>query len=90
MTDKITTKQVLNIIKEYCAKYNISLSRFAHLAGVSKAWLSRLMNENEKKISLLLAEKLLNVAGYSLKIVKQNDIKISYNRLRKKHGQIIR
>ena len=81
MENYIDIKDIKNIISEYCEKNNISLSKYAQLAGISKAWLSRLFHE-DKKISLYLAERLLSVAGYQLKIVK-DEIKISNSRLRR-------
>lgn len=78
----IKTKDILKIISEYCKENQISLSKYAYLAGVSKSWLSRLFNEDEKNVSLQVAERLLSVAGYKLKI-SQGQIKLSKSRLRR-------
>lgn len=84
MDNYISTNDILKIISDYCRKNHVSLSRYARTAGVSKAWLSRLFHEKNKKISLLLAEQLLGVAGYSLRITKEGSI-ITSSRLRKKY-----
>lgn len=81
MEKYIKTKDILNIISKYCKENNISLSKYAQLAGVSKSWLSRLYNEN-KNVSLQVAEMLLSVAGYCLKIT-QGQVRISSSRLRR-------
>lgn len=64
----INTDDIIKTIKEYCKINKISLSKYAQLAGVSKSWISRLMTEKDRKISLQLAQQLLLVAGYQLKI----------------------
>ena len=80
----IETDAILEIITKFCHDNKISLSRYAYLAGVSKSWISRLMTEEDKKISLELAQRLLLVAGYNLKITKaQVEIK-KINRLGKR------
>lgn len=78
----IDIKEILNIISDYCTKNHTSLSEYAKSAEISKAWLSRLFNEDNKKISLQIAENLLDVAGYSLKITSKG-AKISNSRLRR-------
>lgn len=67
----ITTSNVTKIISQYCKENKMSVSKYAQLAGVSKAWLSRLFHEN-KKISLQIAQQLLAVAGYSLQLIQKH------------------
>ena len=74
MSASINTTNILNIIEDYCLKNDLSITAYAKLANVSKAWLSRLMNNPSKKISLKIAEQLLNVAGYHLVIQKESAI----------------
>lgn len=85
----IDSKDIINIMNDYCKEHHISITHFAKLAGVSKAWLSRLQNENDKKISLYIAQRLLSVAGYSIKITKGNTKISKIRRLRKVYSNEI-
>lgn len=53
-------------------KHDISLTEYAELAGVSKAWLSRLLNDDSKNVSIEIAQRLLNVAGFTAYIKEVN------------------
>ena len=53
-------------------KHDISLTEYAELAGVSKAWLSRLLNDDSKNVSIEIAQRLLNVAGFEAYIKEVN------------------
>lgn len=61
---------ILRIITSYCKEHKMSLSAYAQLAGISKSWISRLMSEKNKKISLQVAQELLLVSGHKLQITK--------------------
>ena len=61
---------ILQIIVDFCNENKISVSAYAQRAGISKAWISRLMSEKNKKISLQVAQDLLLVSGHTLKITK--------------------
>ena len=65
------TKKIIDIVKNYSEKKNISISEFGRRAGVSKAWLSRLQN-TDANLSVETASRLLNSAGYELQIVKKS------------------
>lgn len=69
--ENTTTKTILNIIRSNAYNENISMSEFARRAGVSKAWLSKLKHTNAN-LSIDMAVRLLDVAGYSLKLSKNN------------------
>lgn len=64
------TKQILEIIRKYLDEEEISMSEFARKADVSKAWLSRLQH-TDANLSIEMANRLLDVAGYRL-IIKDN------------------
>lgn len=66
----IDTNDILQVIINYCKENKISLSTYAQLAGVSKSWISRLMSDKNKKISLQVAQQLLFISGNTLKITK--------------------
>ena len=53
-------------------KHDISLTEYAELAGVSKAWLSRLLNDDSKNVSIEIAQRLLSVAGFTAYIEEVN------------------
>lgn len=63
------TSQILQIIRTYAYKEDITVSEFGRKAGVSKAWLSRLKN-TDANLSIETAEKLLHAAGYKLIVSK--------------------
>lgn len=63
--------EILNIVQNHMDKHDISLTEFAEEAGVSKSWLSRLLNEDSKSVSIDVAKRLLNVAGFSI-YIKEN------------------
>ena len=65
-----TTKDVIKIIRTYVYENGKTVSEFAREAGVSKSWISRLYHE-DSEISLLLANRLLEQAGYKM-VVKHN------------------
>lgn len=64
----VNTKDILDIVINYCKEYKISLSKYAQTAGISRSWLSRLITEENKKITLEVAQQLLSVSGYTLKV----------------------
>lgn len=70
ITDRQILNQILQIIENYCDANYLSLGQFAENAGVSKAWISRLNNEDNKHVSVDVAIKLLDTAGYEIKISK--------------------
>lgn len=80
---QINIDEIIKIIIDYCKINKISLSRYAQMAGVSKSWISRLITENDKKISLQLAQQLLSVSGHYLKITKAGIEVKKINRLGK-------
>jgi transcriptional regulator with XRE-family HTH domain len=65
------TNQILQIIRTYAYKENITMSEFGRKANVSKAWLSKLKN-TDANLSVETADKLLSAAGYKINIVKKN------------------
>lgn len=65
---QLELKEILNIVRNHMDKHDISLTEFAEEAGVSKSWLSRLLNEDSKSISIDVAKRLLQVAGFSIYI----------------------
>lgn len=69
--ENASTKAILEIIRSSAYNENISMSEFARRAGVSKAWLSKLKHTNAN-LSIDTAIRLLDVAGYSLKISKNS------------------
>jgi hypothetical protein len=60
-----TTKDIIRVIRTYIYQTGMTLTEFADRADVSKGWLSRL-NYEDAEISLYLANRVLNVAGYRL------------------------
>lgn len=59
------TKDIIRIIRTYVYENGKTISEFAKEAGVSKSWISRLYHE-DSEISLLLANRLLEHAGFKL------------------------
>ena len=68
INDRAHINQILQIIRNYCDANDMSMGEYAKAAGVSKAWISRISNEGNKHISMEVASKLLDVAGYKIKI----------------------
>lgn len=68
INDKAYINQMLQIIQNFCSANDMSMGQYAEAAGVSKAWISRISNEGNKHVSIDVAAKLLDVAGYSIKI----------------------
>ena len=68
---KITT-QILNIIRYKANEEDMSISSYGRKAGISKAWLSKLMH-TDANLSIETASKLLDVADYELKIVPKGE-----------------
>ena len=68
-----TTKDIIKIVTTYAYQNGMTLTDFAKKAEVSKSWISRLKNE-DAEISLLIAQKLLNTAGYKIIIKHQSQI----------------
>ena len=64
------TKEVLQIVRDFIREENISMSEFAKMADVSKAWLSKLQY-TDANISIEMANRLLDAAGYRI-IIKDN------------------
>jgi transcriptional regulator with XRE-family HTH domain len=60
-----STKDIIRVIRTYVYQTGMTLTEFADRADVSKGWLSRL-NYEDAEISLYLATRVLNVAGYRL------------------------
>lgn len=81
----IDIDEILKIVKTYLIEHKISLSEYAKRADISKAWLSRLFSENKKQISFDLAQRLLNVSGHELRIVKSGYTITKIKRLGKRH-----
>lgn len=67
------TKDVIKIVRTYAYQNGMTLSEFARKAEVSKSWISRLRHE-DAEISLLVAQKMLNAAGYKIIIKHQSQI----------------
>jgi transcriptional regulator with XRE-family HTH domain len=68
-----TTKDVIRVIRTYIYQTGMTLTEFADRADVSKGWLSRL-NYEDAEISLYLASRVLNVAGYRLVLKHQTQL----------------
>lgn len=68
---KITT-QILNIIRYKASEEDLSISAYGRKAGISKAWISKLMH-TDANLSIETASKLLDVAGYELRIVRKGE-----------------
>lgn len=68
-----STKDIIAIIRSYAYKNGLSMSDFAQKAGVSKAWISKMKNE-DREISLHIAEQLLEASGYKLIVKHQSQI----------------
>ena len=83
MGNNIKVDDILKIVKQYLNENKISLSQYAKEANISKAWLSRLFSENNKQISFDLAQRLLNVSGYKLKIINSEIVISKIKRLGK-------
>lgn len=90
MGEDVSVKRILQIINQYCDEHSITISKYAKMAGVSKSWLSRLENESNKNISINVAEKLLEIAGYKLQLTKAGAVIVKNSRLKKINGQIFR
>lgn len=86
---QIKTDDILDIIKKHMKENKITLSQYAEKSNISKAWLSRMFSENYKNISLDVAQRLLNVSGYQLKITKAGIDIVKIKRLGK-HYEITR
>ncbi|MNC06251.1 hypothetical protein D3C81_816130 [compost metagenome] len=67
------TKDIVKIIRTYAFQNGMTLTEFARKAEVSKSWISRLRHE-DAEISLLVAQKMLNAAGYKIIIKHQTQI----------------
>lgn len=72
MEKYVDSNDIIKIMHEYCKEHKMSLTQYAKLAGISKAWLSRIQTEGNKKLSLYIAQRLLSVAGYEIHIFKGN------------------
>lgn len=68
-----STKDIVKIIRTYAYQNGLTLTEFAKKAEVSKSWISRLRHE-DAEISLIIAEKMLNAAGYKLIVKHQSQI----------------
>lgn len=68
-----TTQDIIKIVRTYAYQSGMSMSEFAKKAGVSKAWLSKLKH-GDREISLQLAEKILNAAGYTIILKHGHDV----------------
>ena len=79
----VNVDDILKIIINFCHENEISVSAYAKRAGISKSWISRLMTEKNKKISLQVAQDLLLVSGHTLKITKAGIQVKKINRLGK-------
>lgn len=83
---EIELKEILRIVQNYMDKSGLSLGEYAREAGCSKAWLSKLLNEKSKSVSIEIAARLLGVAGYNIKIGGQITKK-KISRLAKKNNK---
>lgn len=81
---QVEVDDIIKTITKFCRENKISLSRYAQLAGVSKSWISRLITEKDKKISLQLAQQLLSVSRYYFKITTAGMEIKKFSRLGKK------
>jgi transcriptional regulator with XRE-family HTH domain len=68
-----STKDIIRVIRTYIYQTGMTLTEFAERADVSKGWLSRL-NYEDAEISLYLAVRVLNVAGYRLVLKHQSQL----------------
>lgn len=68
-----STKDIIRVIRTYVYQTGMTLTEFADRADVSKGWLSRL-NYEDAEISLYLANRVLNVAGYRLVMKHQSQL----------------
>ena len=68
-----STKDIIRVIRTYVYQTGMTLTEFAVRADVSKGWLSRL-NYEDAEISLYLATRVLNVAGYRLVLKHQTQL----------------
>ena len=68
-----STKDIIRVIRTYVYQTGMTLTEFAERADVSKGWLSRL-NYEDAEISLYLAVRVLNVAGYRLVLKHQSQL----------------
>jgi transcriptional regulator with XRE-family HTH domain len=68
-----STKDIIRVIRTYVYQTGMTLTEFADRADVSKGWLSRL-NYEDAEISLYLAVRVLNVAGYRLVLKHQTQL----------------
>jgi len=69
------TNEILNIIRTYAYREDMTISEFGRRAGVSKAWLSKLKN-TDANLSLATAERLLKAAGYKLTVLKDKSASV--------------
>ena len=79
-TGGIELKEILRIVRNYIDKHDISLGEYAREAGCSKAWLSKLLNEKSKSVSIEIAARLLGVAGYNISIagkIQKNNTRLA-------------
>ena len=83
----IELKEILRIVKNYMDKNDVSLGEYAKEAGCSKAWLSKLLNDKSRSVSVEIAAKLLGVAGYNISIAGKISKKVT--RLAKKKSKTI-
>ena len=81
-TGGIELKEILRIVQNYIDKHDISLGEYAREAGCSKAWLSKLLNEKSKSVSIEIDARLLGVEGYNISI--EGKIQKNNTRLTKK------
>jgi len=68
-----STKDIIKIVRTYAYQNGMTLTEFARKAEVSKSWISRLRNE-DAEISLNVARKLLNTAGYKIVVKHQSQL----------------
>jgi len=61
-------------------KNSITLSQYAKICNVSKAWLSRI-SKNKSKISFEIAQRILKPLNYKIEILDNNNKIIKLNRL---------
>lgn len=79
-TGGVELKEILRIVQNYIDKHDISLGEYAREAGCSKAWLSKLLNEKSKSVSIEIAARLLGVAGYNISIagkIQKNNTRLA-------------
>lgn|SRR3712207_2976617 len=84
----LSTHTIISMIKKYCKENKISLSAFARKCNVSKSWLSKIMNKDNRCMSLSITRKILDAMGYDIVLKKHEKSAVIYKKTRlKKLGE---